>query len=38
MYCESSWNKILIKIREDEVVVSSVIAIVDITDQGIASA
>jgi len=38
IYCESSWNRILMKIREDDVVVSSVIAIVDMTLQGIASA
>ena len=38
IYCDNSWNKILIKIREDEDVVSSVMTIALITDHGIASA
>ena len=38
IYWDSSWNKILMKIRDEDVVVSSVIAIVESTDQGIASA
>ena len=38
IYCDNSWNKILIKIRDDEDVVSSVMTIALITDHGIASA